>query len=81
MYEQLLDDISMESKLIIFGDCEENCFEEFMSESDEENDFVPEKVQNVLDTACILFSSGTTGLAKGICLNHFALQSQIKGFH
>lgn len=47
---------------------------------EENNNFVPTKYQNYL-TSVILFSSGTTGLPKGVELSHksvFLLTSTIK---
>lgn len=76
MYSRFLSDAPMKTELVVFGNSGPNSFGKFMEGSDAENDFVPVKAQSVFDTAVIIFSSGTTGLAKGICLNHFALASQ-----
>lgn len=42
----------------------------------EEEDFRPLPIQSIDDTAHIFFSSGTTGLAKGVCISHKALLNQ-----
>ncbi|KAI4471466.1 long-chain-fatty-acid--coa ligase [Holotrichia oblita] len=77
MYENLLDDISLNAELVEF--CEEG-FGKFLKPSPDEDKFAPVKVANLFDTAVIMFSSGTTGLAKGICLNHYSLLCQVKNF-
>jgi len=41
----------------------------------EEDDFKPVPAKDLKDTVAILFSSGTSGLAKGICLNHYGMLS------
>ncbi|KAI4471457.1 long-chain-fatty-acid--coa ligase [Holotrichia oblita] len=77
MYENLLDDISLNAEVVEF--CEEG-FGKFLKPSPDEDKFAPVKVANLFDTAVIMFSSGTTGLAKGICLNHYSLLCQVKNF-
>lgn len=42
----------------------------------QENDFLPEKCENIKDTALIVYSSGSTGLPKGICLSHYGILCQ-----
>lgn len=54
-------------------------FSDFLKESPEEKDFQPIDVKDVNETAAIFFSSGTTGLPKGICLNHKSLLFQTFG--
>ncbi|KAI4471465.1 long-chain-fatty-acid--coa ligase [Holotrichia oblita] len=55
-------------------------FEAFLSEKLDENEFKPVIVNDVFETAVIFFSSGTTGLAKGICINHYTLLQQSPAF-
>lgn len=47
--------------------------DDFFKPSDEEAEFVPVYVDDLQETAIICFSSGTTGLPKGICVNHYSL--------
>lgn len=47
-------------------------FSDFLQEvPGEEDAFKPVKCKNLKDTAVVVFSSGTTGLPKGICLSHY----------
>lgn len=80
MYQDLLRELSLDAELVTFGDDDGNCLRKFMQISPGEFDFIPEKAKNVFDSTAIMFSSGTTGLAKGICLNHFSLMGQAKNF-
>lgn len=77
MYVDLLEDISLDAELVEFS---EEGFGKFLNKSPDEDKFVPVKVENIFDTAVIMFSSGTTGLAKGICLNHYTLLCQVNNF-
>lgn len=64
-------------KIVVFGDTEEFLpFEIFLKASPEEISYEPEVCTNIKDTAVIVFSSGSTGLPKGICLNHYGLLCQ-----
>lgn len=51
-------------------------FEEFLQKSDEESSFEPVIIEDVSETAIIFFSSGTTGLPKGICCSHQSIYHQ-----
>lgn len=52
-------------------------FENFLIPTGNETNFRVRKV-DIFDTAVIFFSSGTTGLPKGICAHHYGLISQQK---
>lgn len=51
-----------------------------LSSTGNEDSFTARRVSNLRDTAVILFSSGTTGLAKGICLHHYGIMKQQNNF-
>ncbi|KRT84245.1 AMP-binding protein, partial [Oryctes borbonicus] len=55
-------------------------FEDFLTPKSNEDVFKPKIVDDVFKTAVIFFSSGTTGLPKGICINHYTLLQQSTTF-
>ncbi|VEN36165.1 unnamed protein product, partial [Callosobruchus maculatus] len=59
--------IKSDVKLVTLEDCEE-----FYQPQEAEANFVPVPVQDNEETALICFSSGSTGLPKGICLPHLS---------
>ncbi|GLV33980.1 uncharacterized protein CBL_11137 [Carabus blaptoides fortunei] len=72
------------AQIIVFGGTDRNVpFEEFLRSSGSEEEFEPKPVADIFDTAVIFFSSGTTGLPKGICTTHYGLlaQNAYLGFH
>ncbi|XP_056648186.1 uncharacterized protein LOC130452776 [Diorhabda sublineata] len=72
--ESCLEKAGVKTEIVVFGPSKKyRQFSEFIEPSEEESSFQIEKVQNDSDTAVIFFSSGTTGLPKGICLNHKTL--------
>lgn len=63
-------------QIIVFGhNANRMSFEKFISPKDDENLFEPVKVYD-RKTAVIFFSSGTTGMPKGIELSHYSLLMQ-----
>ncbi|XP_045463881.1 bacitracin synthase 1-like [Harmonia axyridis] len=70
-------------KIVVFGENNKGhiSFEEFSRASKKEiEDFQPVKLDSNDKTGMIIFSSGTTGIAKGICFSHFTILSRTSGF-
>lgn len=75
--EKIIGKLKLDTKIVVFEYSEKNKnFRSFLKPHPEENKFEPAVVDNVKETAVVLFSSGTTGLPKGICLNHFGILNQ-----
>lgn len=72
LMEEALREAEIEAEIVLFDD-EKNGFLDFLQEADGENDFEPVQTHDFDETAVILFSSGTTGLPKGICMSHYGL--------
>lgn len=73
---EVLKESNLESELIIIEEGS-NLYGlgSYLEASDEENTFAPFETKDLKETCAIFFSSGTTGLPKGICLNHIGLLS------
>lgn len=52
-------------------------FEQFLKASEWESTFQPELVNDINDTKLILFSSGTTGMPKGICCTNYGIMGNV----
>ncbi|CAH0545840.1 unnamed protein product [Brassicogethes aeneus] len=65
---------NLRAKFVVFGEYkEETGFEDVNQPNPNEDKFEPVEIKNLKDTAIMYFSSGTTGLPKAICLNHFSM--------
>lgn len=75
--EQTLSEVlkrkKLKTTLVVFGTAD---FDIFLNSKEKEEAFRPLPIQSIDDTAHILFSSGTTGAAKGIKISHKALLNQ-----
>jgi acyl-coenzyme A synthetase/AMP-(fatty) acid ligase len=77
MIEEALEDVGVECEIVVFGFCYGFTeIEEFLEPVKNEAKFKPLPVTDITETAIILFSSGTAGPSKGICLSHQALMTQ-----
>ncbi|CAH1975492.1 unnamed protein product [Acanthoscelides obtectus] len=67
---------------IVFGESRGQymSFDEFLKPNIKERQFKVYETSNPKKTAVVVFSSGTTGLPKGICLNHYTLLKQSGSF-
>lgn len=67
-----LKNAELDSEVVVFGQTTTYMeFEEFIQPQQGEEDFRPVVVDDPKDTVVIIFSSGTSGFPKGICLNHY----------
>ncbi|CAG9855826.1 unnamed protein product [Phyllotreta striolata] len=64
--ERCLKEAGVDAKLVVFG----SSFSDYIAQRDDESDFKPATIDSVTETAVVIFSSGTTGLPKGVCLSH-----------
>ncbi|CAH1106453.1 unnamed protein product [Psylliodes chrysocephalus] len=74
--EKCVHKANINTKLVVFGVSKEYTeFSKYVEPCHEEEKFCPVQIENQKDTAVIVFSSGTTGLPKGICLHHTPLKN------
>ncbi|KAF2886022.1 hypothetical protein ILUMI_20152 [Ignelater luminosus] len=78
LLENSIRESEITTEIIIFG--KSTVYEEFstfLDPSPEETNFVPYRPLNLNEIVAIAYSSGTTGLPKGVCISHKAILSQV----
>lgn len=67
-------DTKLPIKVVVFGTTGKNTpYSDYLILREPEESFKVHKVTDMFETACIHFSSGTTGLPKAVCVNHSGL--------
>ncbi|KAL3275022.1 hypothetical protein HHI36_019794 [Cryptolaemus montrouzieri] len=78
--EESLKIANLNIKLVVIGENTHGhrSYKEYLDAADNDIEtFQPVRLDSNKDTAVIFFSSGTTGVPKGICLSHFSILSNI----
>lgn len=74
--EKIREGLGLYMEIVIFSSATTYTpFEKFLRPflKDAEDNCEPYKVENIFETAIIVFSSGSTGSPKGICMNDYAI--------
>lgn len=76
--EKIVEELNLDSEIVVFGTSDKHTeYSHFLQPHKDEKQFKPIKIENLMETAIIYFSSGTSGMPKGICLNHYALLTHV----
>ncbi|KAF5296064.1 hypothetical protein FQA39_LY12686 [Lamprigera yunnana] len=79
--ENVLKNLNSNANIVVYGDSDKyQTLADLLAESTEEDAFRPVKVRSLLDTALIVFSSGSTGVPKSLCHNHHSALYQYNNF-
>ncbi|XP_019875437.2 luciferin 4-monooxygenase-like [Aethina tumida] len=78
LIEEALYETKINTELVVFGVSNKySQFTEYLKEQKDESSFKPSPIKTNKQTAVIFFSSGTTGLPKGICISHYSRMKQV----
>ncbi|KAK4872995.1 hypothetical protein RN001_015024 [Aquatica leii] len=74
LIEDVIQEVGSKTTIVVFGATKKHVsFSDLLKEFVDELDFKPTAARSINDIVAIMFSSGTTGLSKGICHTHFSL--------
>ncbi|KAF5295893.1 hypothetical protein FQR65_LT10381 [Abscondita terminalis] len=76
LVEKVIESIGTETIIVVFGETSQHTpFSKFILPHKNEHDFKPYEPENLRTLSLIVFSSGTSGMPKGICFDHFSMLS------
>ncbi|KAL3283601.1 hypothetical protein HHI36_006739 [Cryptolaemus montrouzieri] len=75
--EKCLKEANIKCDVIVFGESQKyTSLSDILIPTPGEEEFNPVWIEDLMETAVIFLSSGTTGKPKGICCNHYSILSQ-----